>query len=76
MKVVWETRKIFGLSDDEISISCTGAYVKAHVARTNFNTRAAVRVPIMRAHSESITIETHSPVTVEDARYRKHTAGF
>ena len=51
MKVVWETRKIFGLSESEVKISCT-----------------AVRIPIMRAHSEAITIETHKPVTAEAAR--------
>lgn len=50
MKVVWETKKIFGLSDG-VKISCT-----------------AVRIPIMRAHSEAITIETELPVTAEAAR--------
>jgi aspartate-semialdehyde dehydrogenase len=29
----------------------------------------AVRVPVLRAHSEAITIETNLPVTVERARY-------
>jgi aspartate-semialdehyde dehydrogenase len=50
MKVVWETRKIFGLGE-EIVISCT-----------------AVRIPILRAHSEAITIETELPITPEEAR--------
>jgi len=50
MKVVWETKKIFGLSED-VAVSCT-----------------AVRIPIMRAHSEAITIETELPITPEEAR--------
>ena len=50
MKVVWETKKIFGLGDD-VLISCT-----------------AVRIPILRAHSESITIETLKEITPENAR--------
>ena len=52
MKVTWETKKIFGLSDDEIKISCT-----------------SVRIPIMRAHSEAITIETEKPITPNAVRY-------
>lgn len=56
MKVVWETKKIFGLGD-EVLISCT-----------------AVRIPIMRAHSESITIETDRPVTPAQARELLATA--
>ena len=51
MKVVWETRKIFELSESEIAISCT-----------------AVRVPVSRAHSEAITIETTKPITADSAR--------
>ena len=51
MKVIWETKKIFGLNDDDIKISCT-----------------AVRIPIMRAHSEAITIETEKPITPNEAR--------
>ena len=51
MKVSWETKKIFGLTDNEIKISCT-----------------AVRIPIERAHSEAITIETNKLITVEAAR--------
>ena len=43
MKVVWETRKIFG--DQNIPLSCT-----------------CVRIPTMRAHSESIVVETRDPV--------------
>lgn len=50
MKVVWETRKIFGLGE-EVAISCT-----------------CVRIPILRAHSEAITIETEKPITPDQAR--------
>jgi len=49
MKVVWETRKIFG--DDTIPISCT-----------------CVRIPTMRAHSESIVVETKKPINPDDVR--------
>lgn len=49
MKVVWETRKIFG--NETLNISCT-----------------AVRIPTLRAHSESIVIETEKPVSVAQAR--------
>lgn len=51
MKVTWETRKIFGLTEADIKVSCT-----------------AVRIPIMRAHSEAITIETELPITAAEAR--------
>lgn len=51
MKVAWETKKIFGVADDAMKVSCT-----------------AVRVPILRAHSEAITIETEKEITVEQAR--------
>lgn len=49
MKVVWETRKIFG--DSKIPISCT-----------------CVRIPTLRVHSESITVETKKPITPEKLR--------
>ncbi len=49
MKVTWETRKIFG--DPDLQISCT-----------------AVRIPTLRAHSESIVIETDKEVAPEKAR--------
>lgn len=49
MKVIWETRKIFG--DENIPISCT-----------------CVRIPIMRAHSESIVVETEKPVNPDEVR--------
>lgn len=52
MKVVWETRKIFNLTEEDILISCT-----------------AVRIPTLRAHSESITLETANPISLERARY-------
>ena len=51
MKVVWETRKIFGLSAEDIKISCT-----------------CVRVPIMRSHSEAITLETAQPCDPTEVR--------
>jgi aspartate-semialdehyde dehydrogenase len=49
MKVVWETRKIFG--DNTIPISCT-----------------CVRIPTMRAHSESIVVETKKPISPDEVR--------
>jgi aspartate-semialdehyde dehydrogenase len=49
MKVVWETRKIFG--DQALSISCT-----------------CVRIPTMRAHAESMVVETRDPVDPAEVR--------
>jgi aspartate-semialdehyde dehydrogenase len=49
MKVVWETRKIFG--DDSLNISCT-----------------CVRIPTMRAHSESIVVETNEDIDPTEIR--------
>jgi len=49
MKVVWETRKIFG--DSSMPISCT-----------------CVRIPTMRAHAESIVVETEKPMRPEEVR--------
>lgn len=49
MKVVWETRKIFG--DEKLNISCT-----------------SVRIPTLRVHSESITVETEKKVKAEDVK--------
>lgn len=49
MKMVNETRKIFGLSDLRISATC-------------------VRVPVLRAHSESINLEFDQPFDVNSAR--------
>lgn len=49
MKMVYETRKIFG--DDSIMVCPT-----------------CVRIPVANCHSESILVETESPVSVEQAR--------
>lgn len=49
MKMVQETRKIFG--DDSLRISAT-----------------CIRVPVLRAHSESINLEFAAPFTPEQAR--------
>jgi aspartate-semialdehyde dehydrogenase len=52
MKVAWETRKIFGIKEEEdVKISVT-----------------AVRVPTLRAHAEAITIETVETVDPGEAR--------
>jgi aspartate-semialdehyde dehydrogenase len=49
LKMVSETRKIFG--DPDIAVSPT-----------------AVRVPVVTAHSEAITVETHRPISAARAR--------
>ncbi len=49
MKMVWETRKIFGDEDIQISATC-------------------VRVPVLRAHSEAVNIQTEKKLTPEKAR--------
>jgi aspartate-semialdehyde dehydrogenase len=49
MKVVWETKKIFG--DDSLAISCT-----------------AVRIPTLRAHAESIVVETEKPINADEVK--------
>ncbi|MGJ3245955.1 MAG: aspartate-semialdehyde dehydrogenase [Elainellaceae cyanobacterium] len=49
MKMVNETRKIFGVPDLRIKATC-------------------VRVPVLRAHSESITLEFNTPFGVDRAR--------
>jgi aspartate-semialdehyde dehydrogenase len=49
MKVVWETQKIFGNKDLQISCTC-------------------VRIPTMRAHSESIVVETEKPINPEELK--------
>jgi aspartate-semialdehyde dehydrogenase len=57
MKVVWETRKIFGNND--LNISCT-----------------CVRIPTMRAHSESIVVQTEKEITPEEiTKILKETNG-
>lgn len=55
MKVVWETRKIFG--EANMPVSCT-----------------AVRIPTLRAHAESIVVETEKAVTPDEARTILKTA--
>jgi aspartate-semialdehyde dehydrogenase len=55
MKVVWETQKIFGLTEEEVKISCT-----------------AVRIPTLRAHAESITLQTVSVINPVDIRYGRY----
>ena len=49
MKMVNETRKIFGVSDLRITATC-------------------IRVPVLRAHSESINLEFETPFSGEQAR--------
>lgn len=49
IKMIKETRKIFGVPDLAISATC-------------------VRVPVFRAHSESINVEFEKPITVAEAR--------
>ena len=49
MKMINETRKIFGVNDLKITATC-------------------VRVPVLRAHSESINLEFESPFDVAIAR--------
>ncbi|MFW2390560.1 MAG: aspartate-semialdehyde dehydrogenase [Polyangiales bacterium] len=49
LKMVSETRKIFG--DPDIAVSPT-----------------AVRVPVITAHSEAVTVETHKPISAARAR--------
>ncbi|HYE48242.1 MAG TPA: aspartate-semialdehyde dehydrogenase [Azospirillaceae bacterium] len=49
MKMVKETKKIFG--DDAIRIAAT-----------------CVRVPVLRAHSEALTVECERPITPEEVR--------
>ena len=52
MKVAWETRKIFGIDDEEeCKISVT-----------------AVRVPTLRAHAEAVTVETSLEISPSDVR--------
>ena len=49
MKMVWETRKIFG--DESILVNPT-----------------CVRVPVFYGHSEAVSVETETPLTVGEAR--------
>jgi aspartate-semialdehyde dehydrogenase len=49
IKMILETRKIFGLPDLAVSATC-------------------VRVPVFRAHSESVNVEFVKPITPDQAR--------
>jgi aspartate-semialdehyde dehydrogenase len=49
MKMSWETRKIMGLDDVQVSATC-------------------VRVPVLRAHSEAVTIDLRQPLSASEAR--------
>jgi aspartate-semialdehyde dehydrogenase len=49
MKMTWETRKILGLPELEVSATC-------------------VRVPVMRGHSEAVTLELEAPLAASDAK--------
>jgi len=49
MKMVWETKKIFG--DESIAVTAT-----------------TVRVPVLRAHSESVNIETEKKITAAEVK--------
>lgn len=49
MKMVNETRKIFGVQDLKVSATC-------------------VRVPVLRAHSEALTVEFDTPFSLDVAR--------
>ncbi|MHB9036306.1 MAG: aspartate-semialdehyde dehydrogenase [Armatimonadota bacterium] len=49
IKMIRETRKIFGIDDLAISATC-------------------VRVPVFRAHSETVNVEFENPITPSEAR--------
>lgn len=49
IKMIKETRKIFGIPDLAVSATC-------------------VRVPVFRAHSETINVEFEKPITPDEAR--------
>jgi len=49
MKMVWETKKIFG--DESIAVTAT-----------------TVRVPVLRAHSESVNIETEKKISAAEVK--------
>ncbi|HVS70338.1 MAG TPA: aspartate-semialdehyde dehydrogenase [Phycisphaerae bacterium] len=55
IKMVKETRKIFGDNDIRISATC-------------------VRVPVLRAHSEALTVECERPITPNEVRKILSTA--
>jgi aspartate-semialdehyde dehydrogenase len=49
IKMIKETRKIFGIDDLAVSATC-------------------VRVPVFRAHSETVNVEFEKPITPDEAR--------
>ena len=49
MKMTWETRKILGLPELEVSATC-------------------VRVPVLRGHSEAVTLDLARPLGADEAR--------
>ncbi|MEN6357213.1 MAG: aspartate-semialdehyde dehydrogenase [Armatimonadota bacterium] len=49
IKMIKETRKIFGIEDLAVSATC-------------------VRVPVFRAHSETVNVEFEKPITADQAR--------
>lgn len=49
MKMTWETRKIMGLPELDVSATC-------------------VRVPVLRGHSEAITLDLAGPLSAADAK--------
>lgn len=49
IKMIKETRKIFGIDDLAVSATC-------------------VRVPVFRAHSETVNVEFEKPITADQAR--------
>ncbi|MEN6372852.1 MAG: aspartate-semialdehyde dehydrogenase [Armatimonadota bacterium] len=49
IKMIKETRKIFGCSDLAVSATC-------------------VRVPVIRAHSETVNVQFEHPITADEAR--------
>jgi aspartate-semialdehyde dehydrogenase len=49
MKMTWETRKIMGLPELQVSATC-------------------VRVPVLRGHSEAVTLDLAAPLSAADAK--------
>ena len=49
LKMVWETRKILGMAELEVSATC-------------------VRVPVLRGHGESVSVDLEKEVSVEEVR--------
>ena len=60
MKVTWETKKIFGLTDDDIKISCTAVRIptlRAHSEAITIETN----LPITAAEARSVTSDDLLP---------------